>query len=271
MTPGGVPVGSERAAVLVIDAAGDERSVLSGRARRLGFRVVRAKTPEEAVRALQDPRRPVAACVLPPDLPVVDLRAALADYRARAQGPLGWVVAGLRPRPEGLRRLEEAGVELALWDPFPDAALRYQLNLALDDEPHVQERERVRVPLARKARILGRTHVRTAPLYTLSTGGAFIETARPAPRRAEISLELVLPDCDVGLRARVLYTNVPGNLRNERLPLGMGIGFEDISAGVERAIEQCVSATALSLCVGDPRQARQRQNRGWLRRFVGGA
>lgn len=256
-------------AVLLLDDADGERAELATRLRRVGLRPLRAKTPDEVAARIGDPRHIIGALVLPPLVPVMDLRAALADWRSRVSGgKLGCVVEGERPEADALRRLSEAGVWLALWRPYPDAALRFQLNQALDDGPHVRRRGAPRVPVARQVRVLARAVVRPATLYSLSAGGAFVETPRPAPPGAQLELELSLPDCDVAASAEVIYANVPGNLRRASLPLGMGLRFTRLSAEGERAIERCVSSAALGLAVADPRTARAAADRGWIRRFV---
>jgi hypothetical protein len=264
----GATVPEERA-ILVLDDADGERAELATRLRRLGLRPLRAKTSDEVSARIGDPRHTIGALVLPTVVPVMDLRAALAEWRARvSRGKLGCVVEGERPDTEALRRLSDAGVWLALWRPYPDAALRFQINQALDDGPHVRRRATPRVPVARQVRVLSRAVVRPATLYSLSAGGAFLETPRPAPPGAQLDLELALPDCDVVACAEVLYANVPGNLRRDSLPLGMGVRFTRMSPEAERAIERCVSSAALGLAVADPRTARAEADRGWMRRFV---
>jgi hypothetical protein len=260
---------SDGRSILILDDADGERAELATRLRRLGIRPLRAKTPDEVSARIGDPRHTLGALILPPVVPVMDLRAALADWRSRAPGEkLGGVVEGQRPDAEALRRLSDAGVGLALWQPYPDAALRFQVNQALDDGPHVRRRSAPRVPMARQVRVLARAVVRPATLYSLSAGGAFLETQRPAPPGAKLELELSLPDCDVPASAEVLYANVPGNLRRASLPLGMGVRFTRLSPEAERAIERCVSAAALGLQVSDPRTARGEADRSWMRRFV---
>jgi hypothetical protein len=122
--------------------------------------------------------------------------------------------------------------------------------------------------VARRVRILSGNFVKSASLYTLSAGGAFVETPRPAPRKAPVSLELVMPDRDLGIEARVVYTNVPGNLRRENLPVGMGIRFERVGAGGLQAIDDCLRDAAGMLEL-EPTLVGPGPRRGWLRRLVG--
>jgi Tfp pilus assembly protein PilZ len=146
-----------------------------------------------------------------------------------------------------------------VWEPYPDAALRFQLNRALDDGTPPRDREAERVPIARRARIVSGRFAKAATIYTLSTGGAFIETPRPSPGGARVLLELVLPSCDVVVEGRVVYTNVVGNLRRTNLPVGMGV----VAPDAVRAIEECIrEATRCITLEADPPQ-----QEGWLRRL----
>jgi len=53
----------------------------------------------------------------------------------------------------------------------------------------------------------------------------------------------------VSLNGRVLYTNVPGNLQHDDLPLGMGVAFDSPPAEAERELRFIVAQTLLSLVV----------------------
>lgn len=252
--------------VLVVEGPPPQGVGLAQRLRGAGFRAVRAKTTDEALERVADPRFRVRAALVPPDLPVVDLAAALASLRARAaEKRLELVVAGGRPGSDLLGQLRQAGVELALWEPFSDAALRFQLNRALDADPHARERSGPRAPVSRQVRVLRRNGVKPALLYTLSSAGAYLETSRPAPPGSEVTLELVLPESDVTAEARVLYTNVPGNLRRHNLPMGMGVQFTRLSPEGLGAVETCVRAAASALAVAPGRADAERS---WLRRLV---
>jgi hypothetical protein len=68
-------------------------------------------------------------------------------------------------------------------------------------------------------------------------------------RGATISVELPLPAGNVSLNGRVLYTNVPGNLQHDDLPLGMGVAFDSPPAEAERELRFIVAQTLLSLVV----------------------
>jgi len=216
--------------VLVIDGSDAPRAALTHRIRKMGYRAMRAKTPEEAVAIVEEHRHRVTAALIPPNLAVADLGAALKGLAARApQGRLSYVVVGACPGEESLAELRGAGLQLALWEPIDDARLRFQLNRALAGFG-TQEVSRVemRAPLDIPAHVIQAGRRKSARVYTLSSGGVYLDTQRPSMRNAGISVELDLwpsPVCAAGV---VVYTNVPGNLCRANLPHGMGVRFCDV-------------------------------------------
>ncbi len=237
--------------VLVLESAPEQAAVLSLRLRELGgYRPLVAKSPEEAVRIVEDPRFGLRAALLAPDFPVADLPRALDATRASAGARrLRFIAIGRRPAPETLTRLREAGVELALWEPYDDGRLRFQLNRAIAGPQQESVRKDQRAPTDWRARVLGGGREKEALVYSVSPGGAFLATPRPSMRGAQVSVVLPLPGGNLCLESRVLYTNVPGNLQRAELPVGMGILFEDPSPEAERELRHTVAQTLLSLVV----------------------
>jgi uncharacterized protein (TIGR02266 family) len=64
----------------------------------------------------------------------------------------------------------------------------------------------------------------------MSTGGMFIETVTILPVDTLLAVKFKLPDNDtiITCKARVAWTNEPGNLRKFSLPPGMGLQFLDL-------------------------------------------
>lgn len=235
--------------VLMVDAGAQPMGVLAARLRRMDFRAFVVKTAEEAHYALVDPRRDVGALVIPPDLPVADLRGALLALRRLAScEELPVLVAGPRPSPEMRRTLRAAAVSMALWEPTDAHTLRFQVNRALAGPIAARRaRQATRVPVPWPAWVVrGR---RSAPvrLYTVSSGGAFVATERPALRGSVLKLVLELPSRRARIAGRVIMTNVPGNLARRILPYGMGVRFGPHAADTQAALHLAIEERARAL------------------------
>lgn len=236
---------------LLLLHGGDSRmGVVAQRLRRLGYRSLGAKCPSEAFQIGAERRLCVRAILLGSGLPVADLPATLAELRLRlSSGPLGFLAVGPRPDPEGCQALRAAGVELAAFDPCEDSTLRFQVNRALAGSPAHGSRCETRVPADLPARVHAAGRSKPAMVRALSARGAFLETLRPSLPGVPVELEFSLPPQTVQVVGRVVYTNVPGNLRRANLPTGMAVRFTAVEPGAERAIRHCVAARALKLVV----------------------
>jgi CheY-like chemotaxis protein len=235
--------------LLVIDGSDAPRAALTHRIRRLGYRAMRAKTPEEAFAIVEEHRHQVRAALIPPDLAVADLRSALESLAARApQGRLAYVVAGTCPNEEALAELRDAGLRLALWEPMDDARLRFQINRALSGFG-IQElsRAETRAPIDIPAHIIQAGRRKPARVYTLSSGGVYLDTQRPSMRNASLEVELDLWPNPVCAQGVVVYTSVPGNLRKSNLPCGMGIRFRGVNDVELGRIRRVVAEASLQL------------------------
>ncbi|MEN8181730.1 MAG: PilZ domain-containing protein [Myxococcota bacterium] len=236
---------------LLLLHGGDPRvGVVAHRLRRLGYRSVGAKSPEEAFRLGGERQLRFRAILVPASLPAADLSSALEEMRARlADGPLGCLAVGPRPEPEIRRQLRAAGVDLAAFEPCEDSTLRFQLNRAMAGPVQDVERIETRVPTDLSARVQAAGRSKSAMVRTLSATGAFLETLRPSLPGVSVRLELSLPPQTVQAAGQVVYANVPGNLMRRGLPTGMAVRFTELSENAERAIRHCVAERALTLVV----------------------
>lgn len=237
--------------VLVIDGNDAPRGALVMRLRSMGYRTLRAKTPEQAFALVEEPRHAIAAALIPPDLAVANLRAALETMATRSPGgAIGWVLTGPCPSAEVLAEMREAGVKLALWEPIDDARLRFQVNRALAGVDVARlRRAAMRAPLEVPAQVRQAGRSKEARVYTLSPGGVYLETARPAMRGATVEIELDLWPSPIRARGVVSYTSVPGNLKKDNLPVGMGVRFEELDEGGLSRIRRAVAEVSLQLTV----------------------
>jgi response regulator RpfG family c-di-GMP phosphodiesterase len=235
--------------VLVVDGSDAPRAALTHRIRKMGYRAMRAKTPEEAFAIVEVHRHQVAVALIPPDLAVADLGGALQSLAARApEGRLSYVVAGACPSAESRGELRAAGLQLALWDPIDDARLRFQINRAIAGFG-VQElsRSETRAPLDIPAQVIQAGRRKPARVYTLSSGGVYLDTERPSMRNAAIQVELELWPSSVCAPGVVVYTSVPGNLRRNNLPNGMGVCFNGVADAELGRIRRVVAEASLQL------------------------
>jgi hypothetical protein len=237
--------------ILLLESTPDRAAALAKRIRRIGgYRPAPAKDPEEALSLIGDPRFAIRAALLSPDLPYADLCGALASMQAAAGSRrLRFVAVGVRPANEVVARLREAGVELALWEPYDDATLRFQLNRALSTPEQESLRRDQRAPTDWRARVRGGGRDKEALVYSVSPGGCFLATPRPSMRGAPVEVVLPLPGGNVCMCGHVLYTNVPGNLQRPDLPVGMGVSFENPPPDAERELRFAVAQALLGLVI----------------------
>lgn len=221
--------------VLVLGANAPEMELLRARLGRMGYRAVPAKTPDQARSFLRVAGQRIGAVVVPSDLPVTNLRSALLSLRTIGSGDeLAFLAAGRDPGAEGRRRLREAGVELAVFDPCDPHTLRFQVNRALSGDKRLRGRRRtVRAPADWPVSIHAAGRVKEGRIYSISPSGAFVTLQQPCMTRASVRLELALPQGPrVNAAGRVVMTNVPGNVMRRSLPFGMGVQFDQLSEAV---------------------------------------
>lgn len=237
--------------VLLVDAGADPMEDLAARLRALGYRTVRAKSVEEGLSVLSDPRFVVGSALIPPDLPALDLERALHAFRsAQPDAVLPLLAVGRRPDADHRARMRRAGVEWALWRPIDDHTLRFQVNRALaGGGPAVSNRRSPRVPASWPVKLTIGTREKPAKLYALSATGAFLATPRPSMPRALLYLSVPLPAGDIRVGGRVVMTNVPGNLARANLPIGMAVRFTGHPPETERLLASWVEERAEALRV----------------------
>ncbi len=230
----------ERRTLLLVDSGSTSMEALSLRLRQMDFHVVRAKTMDQGLEALSDPRFQVGCVVIPPDLAVVDLERSLRALRMVEPDrvpALPIVVFGERPDADQRGRLRRASVDYGLWSPIDDNTLRFQMNRSLSGGgPMVATRRAPRVPTNWPVEIHAGGREKPAKLYSLSARGAYLATPRPSMPKAVVHLTLPLPEGDVRVSGEVVATNVPGNLVKKNLPIGMAVRWSGLDQDSEDQI-----------------------------------
>jgi hypothetical protein len=202
------------------------------RLRELGMAARLVRTHSEAPPG----RGGAAALLVNALLPETSLDACLERHGGalREAATLGIVMG--RSVPRGRRqRLREAGFGLFLGAPVDPAALRFHSRRAPGPPRH-----HLRAPLRIRAEVRAHDRVKDARLYTASEGGAFLETPRPWMEGTPVELHLPGVLDGAPLAARVVYTNVPGNLMQRLLPVGMGVRFETLDEEQARALRTAI-------------------------------
>jgi CheY-like chemotaxis protein len=236
-----------RGVILVLDPEG-ALGVVAARLRSFGYVVLAVGSAGSAARSLAELEGDVHAALVPVEIPGSDAATLVRELRARL-GALECLVVGVRPDADARERLRAAGVELAIWEPWDDGTLRFQVNRALAGRAPGPARGAPRVPVALGASVEAGGRIKPAILRALSETGAYLETPRPSLPGVALVVEFPAARERVRVAGEVVYANVPGNLRRPNLPLGMAIRFTRVSEQAERSIRGAVADRSDALCV----------------------
>ena len=227
--------------VVLIEGTPGRLNELARRIRLQGAEPIQACGTAEAAGLLPEADLGFAAVVIDVSLASRSLKKELMRLRTAAGGlDLFFLAVGEQPAAGGRKKLRTAGVRCALWEPFDDAALRYQLNRAWNADRDDHKRANPRIPTYLHAQIGGGHRVKDGVVYSLSIRGAFLETPRASMAGAVVDLAIRLPNCFVETKARVVFANVPGNLQRQNLPLGMAVRFEDLDTQTSKKLKTYV-------------------------------
>jgi hypothetical protein len=227
--------------VLLLEGSPGEFNDVARRIRLQGAEPLMAEGIDDAVSLLPEGDLELSAVLVSPTLAIRGFKKELGRLRAAVGGrELFFLAIGDPPTKSQRKQLRAAGVRLALWHPFDDTTLRFQLNRAWNGNRDDHKRAAPRIPTYLLAQIGGGQRTKDGVVYSLSTTGAFIETARASMAGATLDLAISLPGCFIRVGARVAFANVPGNLERPNLPLGMGVRFEDLDAATQKQLKSYV-------------------------------
>jgi CheY-like chemotaxis protein len=241
--------------ILLVEGERDPMQALASRLLALGAEVASLESVDDAIRQLDQHAQSPHLVFLPIHASPAELKKLLKSVRKARRRTRGrFVGVGERPSPAERKMLESAGVEVCLWKPISDAQLRFALNEAGYEPGDGGSRSGDRVPTEIVASIVTGTGEREARVYSLSAGGAYLETDRPTMAGGRLRLELPLPGGTVAVDARALYHNVLGNVRQENLAVGMGVEFVDMDVATRAAIADYVDECVESLTGRKPKK-----------------
>lgn len=231
----------ERPQIILIEGSDGGITTLAERLRSFDVEPVRVANLDSAESLVESTRQPFCVVMIPTDFHHDRLKKALKSLcGANSTTEVMLVSVGRHPTPTQRKELKGAGMKLALWEPYDEGTLRFQLNRALGGDRDHHKRRTLRVPTYLLARVFIAGRTKDAVVYSLSEGGAFLETQRASMEGARIDVELRLPGGAIEAKGEVLFSNVPGNLQRPNLPLGMGLRFTEISSGDTKRIREFV-------------------------------
>ena len=240
----------ERPQIILIEGSDGGIATLSERLRSFDVEPNRVVNLDSAEALVASQRQQFCVVMIPTDYQNDKLKKALKPLaRASAHSEVYFVSVGRHPTSAQRKVLRAAGLKLALWEPYDEGTLRFQLNRALGGDRDHHQRRTLRVPTYLLARIYVGGRTKDAVVYSLSEGGAFLETQRASMEGAHVEVELRLPSGPIRAKGDVLFANVPGNLQRPNLPLGMGLSFADMSAADTKAIKDFVTTRYAELNV----------------------
>jgi hypothetical protein len=212
--------------VILLESLDGSSHKLAERIMTFGTEPVLVSNFEEAQTILQERRILISAVMIPTEMPSQSLKKEIKALRKL--GPASGLIlvsVGKPPTDDERKKLRAAGLQLALWEPYDDGTLRFQVNRALGGDRDHHGREHMRAPTYLLARVFVGGRTKDAVVYSLSEGGTFLETPRASMDGATVDIELRLPANHIRINGSVIFSNVPGNLQRPNLPMGMGIKF----------------------------------------------
>ena len=223
--------------MLIVDDEKNALAELPLRILRIGVDVFYATGGEEAWLLAHDEAPRIRVVLFPPSIDFDQISDVVDCLRSRAsEVSRTLVVAGPQPDETTRELLRKGGVELALWEPYDESALRRVLGNALTVQNHSDSREASRFPTTLLARAFSGIHRKDLIVSTLSLRGAFLETPFPFLPETRITLELALPDGQLLTKATVVCSRAERESAAPGRPLGMGVAFADLDPALEERL-----------------------------------
>jgi len=236
--------------IVMLESGDGSTEALVGRIEQLGVEPIVAQSLDEVRQVIFERQKIISALLIPTDLGAEctprDVKRLLKELKKTGAG-LVLVSTGKPPTRDERKKLRSLGLQLALWEPFDDGTLRFQINRAVSGDTNEHGRRQLRVPTYLFARVHVGDRSKDAIIYSLSEGGAFLETPRASMNGATIDVEIRLPSQPLMVKAEVVFSNVTGNLQRPNLPMGMGVRFEGVSKQESKLLSTYISERAEQL------------------------
>jgi hypothetical protein len=224
---------------LIVDSNDQDLAELPLRILRIGVDVFYARNWEEGWLLARQEASRIRLLLFPPSVDFEHIQGVFDCLHTFAGDiPRSLVVVGLQPDEPTRTRLRGGGVELALWEPFDESALRQVLSNALSVQDRADTRAVTRFPTTLLGRTFWGIRRRDVVVSTLSQRGAFLETPFPFPAETRITLEVALPEDQLVTKATVVYSRTASDRAPLGQPPGMGVTFTDLDRAVEDRLER---------------------------------
>ena len=219
---------------LIVDSDEKALAELPLRILRIGVDVFYTRNWEEALLLAREEAPRIRVLLFPPSVEFDRIGVVLEALRSTAsEVSRTLVVVGPQADEPTRMRLREGGVELALWEPFDESALRQVLGDALSIREHSDQRKVPRFPTTLLARAFSGIRRKDVIVSTLSMRGVFLETPFPFLAETRITLEVALPNGHLLTKATVVYSQAVRDPAPPGHPPGMGAVFTDLDPEME--------------------------------------
>ena len=237
--PSQAPEATEMRAALVLDDPQATLGNLVLRLLRLGIAVFYSKDHDEAWLLAQEEAQRIHALLFSPGVGADGITNILDCLKTHAASvPRTLVAIGPRPDDDTRERLRSCGVQWALWEPYDESALRSVVSAAMSGGLGENSRREARLPTTLLGRAFLGIHRKDVIVYTISTGGAFLETPTPYLEGCKITIEVALPDDSFVAKANVVYSKDAREAGPAAQPNGMGVEFSKLDPRSEEKLRK---------------------------------
>jgi len=196
-----------------------------------GYQVITAEDGEQAWRYLSDPKNKIDLLILDLLMPKLSGFEVLKKIQTELGGkkfPI-LVISGVFKNPKEIAKIRQMGADGFLTKSVVVDEILYRVNAFFCPAPKKQRRyPRVFCNFPVEYQYNGSRH--SSYITTLSLGGCFVRTLKPAPEGQRIIIKIMIPELrkEVSASGKVVWVNRWDENRKPNTLPGMGIEFIEI-------------------------------------------